>query len=315
MSRSSPRLVILDTDPGVDDALALLYLRAHPALKLLAMTTVFGNADIETTTRNALYLRDRFCPETPVYRGAAAPLERPRGASPTHVHGDNGLGDIDLPPVVSQAQPGAAHEQIVALTRAHPGQVTLIAIGPLTNLALALRAAPDIAQLVAQVVVMGGAFGTGGKGGNVTPFAEANIHNDPEAADTVLAGGWPVTLIGLDVTSLCVLTNAEAARMALCGGEAGRFASEVSCGYAAAYGLHDGLDGCCLHDVAAVAYALDPAPFQTRRGAITVDLDGARRGETRWGADDDRPGQSAALAVDPAVIVTSFLRALAPPPR
>lgn len=315
MSRSSPRLVILDTDPGVDDALALLYLRAHPALTLLALTTVFGNADIETTTRNALYLRDRFCPETPVYRGAAAPLERPRGASPTHVHGDNGLGDIDLPPVVSQAEPGAAPEHIIRLARAHPGQVTLIAIGPLTNLALALRAAPDIAELVAQVVVMGGAFGTGGKGGNVTPFAEANIHNDPEAADAVLAGGWPVTLIGLDVTTLCVLTNAEAARLSVCGGEEGRFASEVSRGYAAAYARHDGLDGCCLHDVAAVAYALDPGPFQIRRGVITVGLDEARRGETRWGGSQDRPIQSAALAADPAVIVTRFLRALTPPPR
>ena len=314
MSPASPKLVILDTDPGVDDALALLYLRANPALKLLAMTTVFGNADIDTTTRNALYLRDRFCPDAPVYRGAAAPLTRPRGVSPTHVHGDNGLGEIDLPSVISQADPGVAHERIVTLIRAHPGQVTLIAIGPLTNLALALRAAPDIAGLVAEVVVMGGAFGTNGKFGNVTPFAEANIHNDPEAADAVLAARWPVTLIGLDVTTLCVLTNAEALNLAMIGGENGRFASDVSRGYAAAYALHEGLDGCCLHDVAAVAYALDPTPFKTRRGAITVGLDDTRRGETRWGADDGRPTQSASLWADPAVIVSHFQRALARAP-
>lgn len=314
MSPASPKLVILDTDPGVDDALALLYLRATPALRLLAMTTVFGNADIDTTTRNALYLRDRFCPETPVYRGAAAPLARPRGVSPTHVHGDNGLGDIDLPSVTSPADPGVAHERIVALIRAHPGLVTLIAIGPLTNLALALRAAPDIAGLVAEVVVMGGAFGTNGKFGNVTPFAEANIHNDPEAADAVLAGRWPVTLIGLDVTTLCILTNVEALNLAIAGGEDGRFASDVSRGYAAAYALHEGLDGCCLHDVAAVAYALDPTPFETRRGAISVGLDDTRRGETRWGADDGRPTQSASLRANPTVIVSNFQRALARAP-
>ncbi|CAN5434700.1 nucleoside hydrolase [soil metagenome] len=310
MSRSPPKLVILDTDPGVDDALALLYLRANPALKLLAMTTVFGNADIDTTTRNALYLRDRFCPDTPVYRGAAAPLARPRGMSPTHVHGDNGLGDIDLPSVSSQADSGMAHERIITLIRAYPGQITLIAIGPLTNLALALRAAPDIAGLVVEVVVMGGAFGTNGKFGNVTPFAEANIHNDPEAADAVLAGDWPVTLIGLDVTTLCVLTNDEALNLATLGGEDGQFVRDVSRGYAAAYAHHEGVDGCCLHDVAAVAYALDPTPFETRRGAITIDLDGARRGQTRWGADDHRSSQNACLLANSAVIVSRFLQAL-----
>ncbi|CAN5527923.1 nucleoside hydrolase [soil metagenome] len=310
MSRSPPKPVILDTDPGVDDALALLYLRANPALRLLAMTTVFGNADVETTTRNALYLRDRFCPDTPVYRGAAAPLARPRGAAPTHVHGDNGLGDIAVPSFTRPVDPGVAHERIIALARAHPGQITLIAIGPLTNLALALRAAPDIAGLIAQVVVMGGAFGTGGKSGNVTPFAEANIHNDPEAADAVLAAAWPVTLIGLDVTTLCVLTNADALDLAKFGGEEGRFANDVSRGYAAAYARHEGLDGCCLHDVAAVAYAVDPTPFHARRGAITVGLDEARRGQTRWSADDGRPLQSACLSADTAVIVADFLRAL-----
>lgn len=310
---SAPRkLVILDTDPGVDDALALLYLRANPTLKLLAMTTVFGNADIETTTRNALYLRDRFSPETPVYRGAEKPLDRPRGASPTHVHGEKGLGDIDVPTATRQADPGMAHERIVALVRENPGQVTLIAIGPLTNLALALRAAPDIARLIGDVVVMGGAFGTNGKFGNVTPFAEANIHNDPEAANVVLAGGWPVTLIGLDVTTFCVMTNTEAADLAMVGGELGQFASDVSRGYAAAYARYEGLDGCCLHDVAAVAYALNPGLFDTRRGAITVCVDDTRRGETRWGGEERGVPQHAAFAVNAAAVVSDFLNAFAP---
>ena len=177
-------LLILDTDPGVDDALALLYLRARnqqkwPDLKLLAITTVFGNADVETTTRNALWLRARLGLSAPVYRGAAEPLTRPRGLSPKHVHGENGLGDLDLSGApLSPAGSGAAHERIIDLVRARPREITIVAIGPLTNLALALRAAPDVAGLVAGVTIMGGAFAAG----NVTPFAEANIHNDPEAA-------------------------------------------------------------------------------------------------------------------------------------
>jgi len=309
MSPTPLKLVILDTDPGVDDALTLLYLRASPDLRLLAMTTVFGNADIEITTRNALYLRDRLGLDVPVHRGAAAPLNRPRGASPVHVHGRNGLGDIDLegfaPPTPDA---GAAHDRIIALVRAHPGQVTLLAIGPLTNLALALRAAPDIADLVAEVVVMGGAFGEGGSGGNVTPFAEANIHNDPEAAAEVLAAPWPVTLIGLDVTTRCVLSNAQARDLAAHGGEAGRFAWDVSRGYATAYGLNDGLDGCCLHDVAALAFVLHPDAFETQPGRVSVTTDGERAGQTNWTAFG--PVQRAALKVDGGLVAQRFMQSM-----
>uniref|UniRef100_B0T4E1 Inosine/uridine-preferring nucleoside hydrolase n=1 Tax=Caulobacter sp. (strain K31) TaxID=366602 RepID=B0T4E1_CAUSK len=313
MSPTSPKLVILDTDPGVDDALALLYLRASPGLRLLAMTTVFGNADIEVTTRNALYLRDRFLPGARVYKGAAAPLRRPRLAPPVHVHGDNGLGDIALTDLRrSEPDAGAAHDRIVELVRAHPGQVTLLAIGPLTNLAKALRGAPDIAGLVAQVVVMGGAFGDGGRGGNITPFAEANIHNDPDAAAEVLAAPWPVTLIGLDVTTQCVLSNAQADDLATRGGDPGRFAWAVSRGYAAAYGRFEGLDGCCLHDVAAVAFVLHPDLFKTCRGAIEVALDGERLGQTAWTKLGPRHGVTLEANADD--IVQSFMNALIAPP-
>jgi inosine-uridine nucleoside N-ribohydrolase len=271
------------------------------------MTTVFGNADLDTTTRNALHLRDRFGLGAPVHRGAGAPLSQPRGRSPVHVHGDNGLGDIDLSGFPGgQPDPGLAHERIVDLIRAHPGQVTLLAVGPLTNLALALRAAPDIAGLVDQVVVMGGAFGEGGRHGNVTPFAEANIHNDPEAAAAVLAAPWPVTLVGLDVTTRCVLTNAQARDLATTG-EAGQFVWEVTRGYAAAYGRHEGLDGCCLHDVAAVAFALEPALFETRRGPIGVVLDGEQRGRTPW--IPEGAVQQACVNVDHALLLERFLAA------
>jgi purine nucleosidase len=274
---AAPRLVILDTDPGVDDALALLYLRARPELKLLAITTVFGNADVETTTRNTLWLRARLDLAAPVYRGAARPLTGTRGASPTHVHGQNGLGDIDLDGFTpSPAAAGVAHERIIELVRAHPYAITIVAIGPLTNLALALRAAPDLVELVAEVVVMGGAF----SGGNVTPFAEANIHTDPEAAAEVLSAGWPIVLTPLDATMSCVLNDADARALADRGGDAGRFAFAVTRSYAEAYARHEGLDGCVLHDVAALAWLTRPDLFETREGAVSVTLKGERRGQT-----------------------------------
>lgn len=309
MSEPAVKRIILDTDPGVDDALALIYLRAQPCLRLEAITTVFGNADIDTTTRNALYLRDRFAPGTPVYRGAEAPLSRPRGASPVHVHGHNGLGDIDLGDVAPSApEAGSAAESIIALVRVYPGEITLLAIGPLTNLALALRAAPDIANLVDQVVVMGGAFGEGGRGGNVTPFAEANIHNDPEASAEVLAAAWPVTLVGLDVTGLCVLSTAAIRGLARDGGETGRFVETVSRDYVAAYGRFDGLDGCCLHDVAAAAYVQEPELFKTQTAGMSVTLKGERAGQTQW--DLDGRAQTACLGVDVPLLVAHFLDAV-----
>lgn len=310
---ASPRLVILDTDPGVDDALALLYLRARSQgarsdLRLLAITTVFGNADVETTTRNALWLRARLGLSAPVHRGAGSPLSRPRGPSPVHVHGQNGLGDIALggaPP--HPADPGAAHERIIDLIRAHPGAVTLVAIGPLTNLALALRAAPDIAGLVHGVTIMGGAFGGDGRTGNVTPFAEANIHNDPEAAAEVLAAPWPITLIPLDATMSCVWPDAAARDLAQ-RGDAGRFAYEVTRTYAQAYARHDGQPQCVLHDVAALISLTRPDLFSTRSGVLSVTISGERTGQTTWATSG--PSTTVCVRADGADLVTHFEQTL-----
>ncbi len=293
------RLVILDTDPGVDDALALLYLRARPDLTLLAITTVFGNADVETTTRNALWLRARLGLSAPVHRGAAQPLSRPRGPPPVHVHGENGLGGVDLSgPPLPPAAPGAAHDRIVEIIRAHPGAVTLVAIGPLTNLALALRAAPDIAGLVAGVTVMGGGFARG----NVTPYAEANVHNDPEAAAQVLTAPWPVTLVPLDATLPCVLSTAEARA-------AGDFVEAVTRGYAAAYARYEGLDGCVLHDVAALVSLTRPELFDARLAPVSVATDGERVGQTAWVSAG--PPVRTLLHTDGPGLTAHFLRTIA----
>ncbi|MEA3087009.1 MAG: hypothetical protein QOC89_4706, partial [Paraburkholderia sp.] len=158
--------VIYDTDPGVDDAMALVFQARHPDIELLGLTSVFGNATIETTTRNARFLAARFAPGVPVAQGAAAPLKRAAPEPLARIHGDDGLGNIALEAgretrcEAAALDDRPAHRFIIDTVRAHPGEVTLIAVGPLTNLALALADDPRIATLVKQVVIMGGAFGT-----------------------------------------------------------------------------------------------------------------------------------------------------------
>jgi inosine-uridine nucleoside N-ribohydrolase len=308
--------IIFDTDPGIDDAMALLFIEASPALDLLAITTIFGNSDIETTTRNALYLKRRFGLSAPVYKGADKPLTRPRNPSPTFVHGENGLGDVELTGLVP-AQPEAkpAHQAIIDLARQHPGEVTLVAVGPLTNLALALKADPEVATLLKAVVIMGGAFGVAGKPGNVTPVAEANIWNDPEAADLVFTAPWPLTAVSLDVTTQVVMSPAYMDALEASAGPAGVFLNAISKPYAAFYGSRDGIEGCCVHDAAAVAFVIDPSLFEVRRGSVRVVTEGVALGQTCQKAEgelfgpsawDDQPIQAATVAVDGAGLLKLY---------
>ncbi|MGF6770050.1 purine nucleosidase [Paraburkholderia sp. GAS199] len=281
----SQHKVIYDTDPGVDDAMALVFQALHPDIELLGLTSVFGNATIETTTRNALFLTSRFAPHVPVAQGAAAPLERAAPQPLAWIHGDNGLGNVDLgsagEPIASatlDARP--AHRFIVDTVRAHPGEVTLIAVGPLTNLALALADDPQIATLVKQVVIMGGAFGGDGVLGNVTPAAEANILGDPHAADIVLGAAWPVAIVGLDVTQRTIMSRDYLASIGERGGAAGQFVWDVSRHYEAFHEQSAQLTGIYVHDSSAVAYVLAPHLYTTRSGPVRVLTEGIAVGQT-----------------------------------
>lgn len=316
-------LVILDTDPGIDDAMTLAFLKSRRDVRLLAITSVFGNADIATTTRNALYLVDRFGMDVPVYAGASTPLTIPRRPVASHVHGHDALGDTGLAQgFAGHASTEAAHDTIVRLVRDNPHKVSILAIAPLTNLALALRAAPDIAGLVREVVVMGGAFGYGVRRGNVSPVAEANVANDPHAADEVLGASWPVTMVGLDVTSHCILPAAVAADLAESGNADARFLWDISRGYEQLYREHDGLEGCCIHDVAAAIRMVEPELFRAISGSVRVVTDGIAAGQTILrpegmpfppGPWDGLPSQRACIEVDSKRLLQIYQAAFASP--
>ncbi|MFM4721254.1 nucleoside hydrolase [Aeromonas bivalvium] len=280
--------IILDTDPGIDDAMAILFAEAHPDIDLVGITTVFGNATIENGTRNALWLKQKYGMRADVAMGAAAPLVREPVGPTTVVHGPSGLGDVAAGEVTLAPDPRPAWQYLVETVQANPGEITLVTIGPLTNLAMALVHAPEIVTQVKQVVVMGGAFGVNGHRGNVTPYAEANIHDDPEAADRVFTAPWPLVIIGLDVTQQSFFSGAYLDALRDEAGEPGRFLWDVSRFYLRFYSERIGLDGCHVHDPSAIAYVIEPTLFTLREGPVRVVKDGPAIGHTLQKFDDRR---------------------------
>jgi len=310
--------VIFDTDPGVDDAMALLFLHRHPDIDLIGVTTVFGNAPIETTTRNAQFLHREWDIAAPIASGAGRAFHD--GRADDHpasiVHGEDGLGNIGVPATVDlPLDPRPAFQYIIDMVRAHPGEVTLVAVGRMTNIALALQADPDIAGLVRQVVVMGGAFDVNG---NVTPAAEANIYGDPEAADAVFTASWKVTIFGLDVTMKTIMSSDYLAEMTTSGAPGLQLLSDLSQHYIGFYRQRVGLDGMALHDSCACIYLVAPELFEYRSGPVRVVCGGLADGKTiqapesgrrfEGSAWDGPPSQSVAIAVSPDKVL-DILRA------
>jgi inosine-uridine nucleoside N-ribohydrolase len=268
--------IIIDCDPGIDDALALVFAHGHPGLRLCGITTVAGNVGLAATTDNALRVRDFVgMPEVPVTAGCPGPLLRPP-LHARHVHGSSGLGAARLPAAAAGPADGHAVDYLAGAGGAQPGEITLIAIGPLTNIALALRRYPQLVWKVRNFVMMGGSAGRG----NATPAAEFNIAADPEAAAIVFGAGWPVTMVGLDVTLQTRVTAAVRDRIR----GLGRLADDLLLPSLSGYrGSSRGTgpepaDGPAVHDVCAVAQVAAPELITCAPARVEVETAG------RWTA-------------------------------
>lgn len=274
-----PQKILIDTDPGVDDAMAILFALRSPELEVLGLTAVFGNTHVETAALNALRLVElEGLGNIPVAKGAGRPLLiRPRGVG-DFVHGADGFGGLNPLPPAGQVLDLPAAQFIVETITQHPHEVTLVPIGPLTNIALALRLEPKIVDLVHEVVLMGGAAYVPG---NASPVAEANIINDPHAAAIVFGAGWRLTMVGLDVTMKCVMTNRYLEAL----GEVGNPATDLISAILPFYqNYHDeayGMGGDIhTHDPSAIAYLLNPRLFQTENLPVFVETEGNCLGQT-----------------------------------
>jgi purine nucleosidase len=260
--------ILLDCDPGLDDALALLLAHGDPMIELVGVTTVGGNVTLANTTKNALELREYLgFSGVPVAAGAAGPLVRD-AKNAAQVHGETGLGDVVLPPATLPLSDIHAVDFIIDTIRATPGEIDLVATGPLTNIALALRKDPGIASLVKSFVIMGGSFTRG----NTTPAAEFNIYADPDAAAVVFDAGWQVVMVGLDLTLQAIVGEAVIERMAALGPLGTDFVVPLSTFWTDPY--DPDWQGQAVHDVCAVAYVARPELFASRQARVDVETTG-----------------------------------------
>lgn len=269
--------IILDTDPGIDDAMAIFFAFQSPHIDVLGLTTVYGNVPVTMSAKNALTLCELADQDIPVTKGVAMPWVGPESGYAHFVHGDDGFGNIDFPASERELDPRSSAQYIVDMARQHPGEITLVAIGPLGNLALALRLEPELPKLVKGVAIMGGAAFVRG---NVTPVAEANIWNDAHAAEIVFAADWDLKMFGLDVTNDVPFTPDFMDGLEECNSKLGGFVKKSSEFYTDFYsqGREDRV--CFFHDAMPLAYLIEPSLFEFTRGHARVSTDPLNRGQT-----------------------------------
>ncbi|SMO38537.1 nucleoside hydrolase [Ruegeria faecimaris] len=286
------RKIIIDTDPGQDDAVAILLALASPdEIKVLGITAVAGNVPLELTAKNARIVCELAGhTQTPVYAGCDRPLERPL-ITAEHVHGKTGLDGPVLPDPQMPLSEGHAVDFIIDTLRAHePGSVTLCPLGPLTNIATAFRKAPDIVDRVQEIVLMGGAYF---EVGNITPTAEFNIYVDPEAADIVFKSGRPIVVMSLDVTHKALVTKTRNDAFRRIGNKAGVAVAEMTDFFERFDKNKYGSEGAPLHDPCVTAYLIKPELFTGRLVNVEVETQSELTlGMTVadwWGVTDRKP--------------------------
>lgn len=260
--------VIIDCDPGVDDAAALLIAGQLSVLDIRAITTVAGNVGVEKTTANAIKIRHVMGRDIPIFKGADKPMFRDH-VTAEYYHGVDGLGGVALEAPPTRLSEEKAWDAIYRIAKACDGELVVIAVGPMTNLGIALAKYNDLSGLIKRIVIMGGAA----VGGNITPCAEFNIYVDPEAADMLFTSGIPVYMCGLDVTLKAYLTGEELAEIGALGTLQAKLFQDVTQQGLARY-LEMGRPGVAMHDPAAVLYAVDDSIFETHHVGIRVETKG-----------------------------------------
>ena len=289
--------VIYDTDPGVDDAMALYFALAHPEIQLIGITTTFGNVSVKQAATNALYLCAIAArADIPITQGVSQPRVKNAETPPDTIHGADGLGNLPSRHATSNTlDPRSSAQWIVDMARLYPGEISVVAVGPLGNLARALELEPKLPTLLRSVVVMGG---TVVEPGNVSPVAEANIWNDPHAADLVFGAGFHLTMVGLDVTHRVILPLALFERIATHHQHpatdtllhAVAFYSDF---YSALHAQVAQVHGCFGHDVLALMALTQPELFGCESGRVRVATEGLTQGQTilkRTLSDYPHPG-------------------------
>jgi purine nucleosidase len=296
--------VIFDTDPGIDDALALLLLAASPEVDLRAITVTHGNTSQEKCLRNALQLVELAgIKHVPVIRGASEPLVKELSVA-EETHGDGGLGYAILPPSNVKPSSVLAHDAIIDEVERHPHEVTLLCVGPMTNIALALLKKPSIAGKVKRIIAMGGAIHYPG---NATPQSEYNVYCDPEAFDIVLRAGIDFTLVPLDVTYKCIFTTAHLARINQARDEIKKFITDSTRFYMEFHASHQDIHGCAINDPLAAALLIKPSLVTNRDYFLSIELQSvsskAKTIADHYGALKQTPNAKVAMEVD----VESFM--------
>ncbi len=262
--------IILDCDPGHDDAIAILLAGHHPEIDLRAITTVAGNQSVEKTTRNAL----KVCSlanirQVPIAMGMDRPLLRPARHAPD-IHGESGMDGPHIPESDIELDPRHAVDLLIELLLNSDGDITLVPTGPLTNIAAALRREPAIVPKIAAISLMGGAIGIG----NVTPGAEFNIHTDPEAAEIVFGCGRPITMVPLEVTHQALATSEVTARLRAAQRSVATFAADLLVFFAGTYRNVFGFPAAPVHDPCAVAAVIDPSILRAHTMRVEIETTG-----------------------------------------
>jgi len=265
----TPRKIIIDTDPGQDDAAAIMLALASPEIEVLAITAVAGNVPLKLTSLNARIVTE-ICgrSEVPVFAGADAPLKR-KLVTAEHVHGKTGLDGVEIFEPARPLEKAHAVDFIIETLLSEPEKtITLCALGPLTNIAMAFERAPEIIARVEQIVLMGGGYF---EGGNITPSAEFNIYVDPEAAQIVFASGVPLTMLPLDVTHKVLTTRSRVARLRANGNRASTEMASMLEFFERFDEEKYGTDGGPLHDPTVIAWLIDPDMFTGRRCNVEIE--------------------------------------------